>query len=148
MKYLFLFYKLFAVLPSTHLLMHVVEKLSFPILWFTKEGSVVDGRVDYMPMPMVSIDSNVLSVVGQLVFRIQNVSSFLNINDDIALKVYDYIKNIALIVINDEAKDNFTSFFRKIINLKVKKWSKDVLSIMAVLPYSSRYICFSYRETL
>lgn len=37
----------------------------------------------------------------------------MNINDDIALKVYDYIKNIALIVINDEAKDNFTLFFAK-----------------------------------
>ncbi|GFV43537.1 hypothetical protein TNCV_1500691 [Trichonephila clavipes] len=37
-------------------------------------------RVDQMPMPMVSIDTNILTEVGQVVLRVKNVASFLNFN--------------------------------------------------------------------
>lgn len=69
------------LLPGAHLLVHVVEELSLPVLHFSKEVGSVGGRVDQMPVPMVSIDSNIFTEIGKVVFRVKNVTRLLDFNN-------------------------------------------------------------------
>lgn len=71
--------------------MHVVEEFSLPVLDFLGEVCAPVGWVDDVPIPMVSIDANVLTEIGQLVFRLQNVTSVFNFDKHILIIIYTNI---------------------------------------------------------
>lgn len=62
--------------------MHVIEELSFPVLGFVHDLWAPCGWIDNVPVPVMSVGSDIFTEISKLVLGVQDVAGLNDVNND------------------------------------------------------------------